>query len=329
MEILTFSASPRMMWVNDIKRMLNPSYWLLGALMERLSYDETVYTIKNSMRPTGKMKPYSGQSIDMIVIMGVAYSPGNLSSSFKKGYPRHQRVFDIAEHAFSAYQKYKPLVVELTVDVRRWYKEATDCFGFEPDIVITEQDMQWQQVGYLVSNKLFERNRLAKERQFVFCGSAKSRHKKMVDYMTHLPIPGIIDGGGWDKWLDDLPNIELRGFQKYYRSVSKMLSGQYGLSLHEPMGEDAGWVTAKFFENLGCRLVNFTDKDYDKNELLLPHNHPLRVFGGQDMAEKILAKPYEYWITLQDKLIDKRWLDYEGFYYQPFLRRLKSIHADG
>lgn len=312
------------MWVSPIHRILNPSYWLLGRLLQNLAEDETVYVVSDSMTPVGRMLPYRGQPVDKIVVMGVAYSPGAIGSSFKKGYVRHERAFRIAEIVRRAYEQFRPEVVELTVDVRRWYQDAADCFGFWPDRVITEQEMRWQQVGYLLTHELARQNRFTRQRRFAFSGNAKQRYPKMIRYMEHLPIPATIHGGGWEPHLGQMDHVWLEGTQPYWRSAHLMLSSQYGLTLHEPVGEEAEWITAKFYENLGTDLVNFVDLDYDRGELELPHSHPLRVESGEELRDKIEARPYEEWNKLQRELIDPSWLDWRGWYYLPFRERLRA-----
>jgi hypothetical protein len=326
--VLTFSASPRKIWVDQLDRMLNPSFWLLGALMKRLSYDATVYTITDSMNPCGMIKPYVGQPIDKIVIMGVAYSPANLGSSFKKGYPLHQRAFDIAAIAQRAIARWKPEIVLLTVDVRGWYADASACFGFEPDRVITEQDMRWQEIGYYVAHNLRASRMVGKKSQLGFSGHAKLRYEKMAAYMAAVPVPVVIHGGGWDKPMEPLSHVKLCGTQDFIDSARMLSESQFGFVLHEPMGEAAGWVTAKFYENLGFECIAFTDAAYDSGERALPADHFLRVHTPDELHDKIstvqMTQSYKAVIRDQNKLIDPRWLDFDGYYYRPFLDRLAA-----
>lgn len=90
----------------------------------------------------------------------------------------------------------------------------------------------------------------------------------------------------------------------------------------EPVGEEAGWVTARFFESLGCQLATFTDVDYA--EAVMPRDHPLWVSSGEELAEKILSRSYEECVRLQSGLIDPAWLNWRGWYYLPFQDRLRE-----
>ena len=119
-----------------------------------------------------------------------------------------------------------------------------------------------------------------------------------------------------------MPHVTLERLQPYWNSARLMLSSQYSVCLHEPIGERAGWITARWFENLGCGLVNFTDSDY--SEKVLPKDHPLRVSSGEELREKILERSYGEWITLQSELINPAWLDWRGWYYLPFRERLRE-----
>jgi len=287
--------------------------------MANLAEDETVYTVSDSMDPVGRMRAWQGERVDKIVVMGCAYDPGSLGDSFKLGYVRHRRAFAIADKVRPAYERWRPEVVLLSVDVRPWFPSATECFGFEPDRIIDEQSMKWQQVGYLVAHQLARTNRQERQQQFTFCGGAKNRQGKMIDYVRHLPVPAVIHGGGWEPHLGQMDHVRLEGFQPYWKSARLMLSSQYSLTLHEPVGEQAGWITARFFENLGCGLVNFTDADYDRDERVLPRNHPLRVSSGEELAEKIRSQPYEEWIGLQSSLVDPAWLDWRRWYMTRFV----------
>ena len=309
------------MWL-DIRKILNPSYWLLARLMANLAEDEEVFVVPESMDPVGKMRPWEGQRVDKIVVMGCSYNPACIGDSFKKGYVRHRRAFQISEKVRPAYEKWGPEVVLLSVDVRPWFPSATECFGFSPDRIISEQEMGWAQVGYLVAHQLARRNRLQRHALFTFCGGAKNRWPKMVDYVGKLPVPAVIHGGGWSEHLGGMSHVELCGFQPYWRSARQMLSSQYSVVLHEPVGEKAEWVTARWFENLGCGLVNFVDRDY--SEQVLPRDHPLRVGDGEELREKILERHYKSWIRMQSALIDPRWLDWRGRYYEPFRERLRE-----
>lgn len=221
-----------------------------------------------------------------------------------------------------AYEKWKPEVVLLSVDVRPWFDSATECFGFSPDRIISEQEMKWQQIGYLVAHQLARRNRLPRQQLFCFCGGAKNRQAKMIDYVGRLPVPAIIHGGGWSEHLGQMKHVTLEGFQPYHVSARQMLSSQYSVCLHEPIGEKAGWITARWFENLGCGLVNFTDHDYSED--VLAKDHPLRISSGEELREKILERPYEEWIRLQSDLTDPAWLDWRRWYYLPFRGRLRK-----
>ena len=210
----------------------------------------------------------------------------------------------------------------VSVDVRPWFPSATECFGFTPDRIISEQEMRWQQIGYLVAHGLAQRNRLTVNQQFTFCGGAKNRQAKMIDYVGKLPVPAILHGGGWSDHLGGMSHVELEGFQPYWNSARLMLSSMYSICLHEPIGEQAGWVTARFYENLGCGLVNFTDRDYSED--VMPRDHPLRVGSGDELREKIGERPYEDWIDLQSELVNPAWLDWRGWYYLPFRETLSN-----
>jgi hypothetical protein len=304
----------------DITRALNPSYWLLARLMANLAEDETVYTVPESMTPVGKMKAWDGERVDKIVVMGCSYNPACIGDSFKKGYHRHERAFQIAEKVRPVYGRWRPEVVLLSVDVRPWFPSATECFGFEPDRIISEQEMHWAEVGYLVAHGLARRNRLPCKPLFTFAGGAKNRWRKMVDYVGKLPVPAVIHGGGWEPYLGKMGHVTLEGFRQYHESARLMLPSRYSLCLHEPVGEKAGWVTARWFENLGCGVVNFTDRDYAGR--VLPREHPLRVSSGEELREKILGRSYEEWIGLQSSLIKPEWLDWRKWYYLPFRERL-------
>ena len=322
MNILTFSASPKKIWVDNPRRMLNPSYWLLGALMKRLARDMTVFVVPESMDATGRLKMYRGEKIDMMVIMGVAYSPPTIGSSFKRGFVRHRRAFDIGCVVSRVYERDRPLVVLLTVDVRGWYRDATECFGLEPDTVITEQEMRWQQVGYYVARKLSSARMPDKQMRLGFSGHAKKRYSKFRLYMETLPIPAVVDGGAWENHLGHLPNVTLRGTKPFVESAAMLLDSQVGFVLHEPVGEVAGWITAKFFENLGFGCIAFTDKDYDSGGVVLPHDHSLRVTSPADLAANLRKFDYDSWVELQNELVDPAWMDFDAFFYEPFRSRL-------
>jgi hypothetical protein len=144
----------------------------------------------------------------------------------------------------------------------------------------------------------------------------------MVDCLGELPVPAIIHGGGWEPYLGKMQHVTLEGFQPYHESARLILSSLYSLCLHEPIGEKADWVTARWFENLGCQVVNFTDRDYA--ERVLPREHPLRVGDGEELREKILERSYEEWVSLQTELINPDWLNWRSWFYLPFRRRLRE-----
>lgn len=144
----------------------------------------------------------------------------------------------------------------------------------------------------------------------------------MIDYVGRLPVPTVIHGGGWSEHLGHMKHVQLCGFQPYHKSVRLMLSSQYSVCLHEPVGEKAGWITARWYENLGCGLVNFADADYSED--VLPRDHPLRVSCGEELRAKILERPYEEWIKLQSDLINPAWLDWRSSFYIPFRDRLRE-----
>lgn len=121
-----------------------------------------------------------------------------------------------------------------------------------------------------------------------------------------------------------MPHVELCGFMPYWKSARLMLSSQYSVTLHEPLGEREGWITARYYENLGCGLVNFVDRDYDCGELVIPHKHPLRVASGE-LADKINGRSYADWIGLQSGLVDPAWADWTTWYYRPFASRICAV----
>ena len=61
--ILIFSPSARKVWVQPLKKVLNPSYWLLAYLAARLSDIYNVFTITKSFDPVSKVKQYNDEKI--------------------------------------------------------------------------------------------------------------------------------------------------------------------------------------------------------------------------------------------------------------------------
>lgn len=325
LNVLLFSPSARKVWVQPMTKILNPSYWLIAYLSARLGDIHNVYTIEKSFSPLGKVKTYRDEKIDVIVSIGASYNPGTLKAEFNKGFPAHDRAFDIGYITKRVFKRDNPLHVNLCVDVRPWFDSLTEVFGKEPDAYITEQEMKWQQVGYLMNNALWERSNKRKLDYFFFSGGVKSRQDRFLHLTKNINRRKVIHGGGWDKYLKKEDEYICEGFNQYHVSVKKMLEAMWGLVIHEPLGNQEGWITAKLFEHLGSRTIAFVDSQYDKGEIYIPKNHVLRVDTPDDIELKINSIGYDALLEEQNKLIKPEWGDKESFYVKPFLEKFNSI----
>lgn len=333
LNILVFSPSARKVWVQPMTKILNPSYWLIAYLSARLADIHNVYTIDKSFSPVGKMKRYADEKIDVILSVGASYNPGTLKAEFNEGFPAHDRAFEIGHITKSVVAKHKPLHINLCVDVRPWFDNLTKVFGTEPDVYITEQEMQWQQVGYLMNDMLWRKKLLGKKYEpsyykdeiFFFSGGVKSRQDRFLYLTKSVTRSKIIHGGGWDKYLKEEDGYFCAGFKPYFESVQRMLDAKWGLVIHEPLGNEQGWITAKLFEHFGSRTIAFVDSQYDKNELYVPKNHVLRVDKPDDIENKIKEIGYDNLLSEQEKLIKPEWADLESFYVKPFFMKVDEI----
>lgn len=324
--ILIFSPSARKVWVQPLKKVLNPSYWLLAYLAARLSDIYNVFTITKSFDPVSKVKQYNDEKIDIIVSIGASYNPATLKAEFNKGFPMHERAFEIGEITKKVNHKFNPYHVNINVDVRKWFDGLTEVFGIVPDEYITEQEMEWQKVGFLLNNKIYSESRKIKNIDFFFSGGVKSRQKQFLEMTKTLPFQKQIDGGGWDKYLKIEDGFVCNGFIQWFDSVQKMIRAKYSVTLHEPLGHNEGWITAKMFENMGARVVNFIHSDYDKYNLYLPKDYLLRVSTSDEIIKLTNEFGYNELLEYQNKFINKEWANLEKFYVQPFFKRFeKSI----
>lgn len=325
MNILTYSPSSRKIWTQPQTRVLNHVYWLLPYLMGKLADDINVFTIDKSFSPVGKMKHYKGEKIDMIVSLGASYSPATLNAQFTKGFSRHERIFEVGEIVKNVKAKFNPLDVNLAVDVRTWFPQLTEIFGGEPEIFITEQVMKWQQVGYYYNNKVYKSKKWKKQKFFFFAGGQKKRGESFLNYTKNLKLPKIIHGGGWEDLLKESDNFTLHGFQHFRESLKYKCQAMYGLVLHEPIGNEAGWITSKFFEYLGTDTVCFVANEYDKGNLYIPKDYILRVNNAEEINELISKYGYEYLLKEQRKLINKEWANFDKWFYLPFKQEIEKI----
>ena len=323
--ILVYSPSARRIWVQPFKRILNPSYWLIAYLAARLADIHNVYTIEKSFSKVGKMHRYKDEKIDIVVSVGASYNPATLRAEFNKEFPAHDRAFEIGDITKRVFKKNNPQHINLSVDVRPWFDNLTKVFGKEPDQYITEQEMNWQQVGYLITDKLYHQYKKIKQDIFFFAGGIKSRQDRFLELTKNIQTTKIIHGGGWDKYLKREDGYICEGFNQYIKSVQTMLKAKWGLVIHEPLGNERGWITAKFFEHLGSRTIGFVDSQYDKDELYIPKNHILRVDKPDDIQNKIDKVGYATLIKEQNKLIKEEWADLEKFYVKPFFKKFNSL----
>ena len=317
--ILIFSPSSRKVWT-DIRKALNPSYFIITYLAARLADHYPTYTITKSFDPVGNVKQYNGQHIDCMLSLGASYNPGTLTAEFNRGFAPHERAFEIADITQRVFKRYNPLHVNLCVDVRRWF-DALNIFGPPPDVFITEQEMQWQQAGYLVNSRL---PRPLKRDIFFFSGGVKSRQDRFLYLTQSLTLPKLVHGGGWSDYLPS-PTYETPGFMPWKDSVSQMLRAKYSLTLHEPIGNEAGWITAKLFENFGAQTVTFVDRHYDRHQQYVPADHVLRVDAPEDISSKIKTLGYDKLLHQQTQLINPAWADLEQFHVKPFLTRFAKL----
>lgn len=317
-KILIFSPSSRKVWI-DIHKALNPSYFIIAYLAARLGDRYEVYTIDKSFSPVGKVKHYTGQPVDCVVSIGASYNPATLKAEFNKGFAPHDRAFEIAYITQRVFNKYKPLHVNLCVDVRKWFDEL-NLFGPPPDIYITEQEMGWQAVGYMVNSRL---GHPPKRDTFFFSGGVKSRQYRFKYLTQGIKLPKIIHGGGWSKHLDS--TYACAGFTPWVDSVKEMLRARYSLTLHEELGNQQGWVTAKLFENFGARVVTFVDAEYDRFNMYVPEDYLLRVDHAPDCQNLINLYGYDRLLMKQNALINPKWADLDGFYVIPFLNKFQQI----
>lgn len=324
-KILLFSPSTRKVWVQPMTKVLNPSYWLLAYLSARLSDIYDVYTITKSFDAVGKVKHYRGEKIDILLSIGASYNPATLKAEFNKGFPMHERAFEIGEITKKVNAKFKPYHVNINVDVRKWFDGLTDVFGVIPDEYITEQEMGWQQVGYLLNNSIYQKSNKIKTKDFFFSGGVKSRQKQFLELAEDLKLIKEVDGGGWDKYLKKDKGFICNGFTQWNESVIKMIKAKYSVTLHEPLGHTEGWITAKLFENFGARTVNFIHNDYDKNYIYVPKNYKLRVSNSLEIEELINKYGYEKLLKYQNEIIKEEWGDLEEFYVKPFLKKFSQL----
>lgn len=321
--ILIFSPSARMVWLEPEKS-LNPSYWIITYLATSLTRDYNVYTV-GSIKPQGVIKDYNGERIDVVVSIGANYNPATLKCDFKEGFSRHEKAFEIGRKTRWVFEVFNPLHINLCVDVRKWFPELTLMFGKEPDVYMTEQEMQWQQAGFYCMNRLLQKDvALVKTDTFFFSGGVKSRAKEFVVMTANLPFKKLVHGGGWEKYLSKEDGYECAGFQKWKDSADCMIKAKYGVVLHEPLGNKENWVTAKFFEYLGAGIVAFVSRQYDFSEMYITHDYLLRVDNADEANYLIKQYGYDNLLAYQNKLIKTEWKDIEGFYVQPFLNCIKQ-----
>ena len=323
--VLIFSPSARKVWVQPLKKVLNPSYWLIAYLAARLADKYTVYAISKSFDPINGVQQYRGESIDVLVSIGASYNPATLKAEFNKGFPMHERAFEIGYITKQIKAKYNPYHINLSVDVRQWFDGLTDVFGVTPDVFVTEQEMKWQQVGYLLNNEIYRKSKKTKNIDFFFSGGVKSRQVQFLEMTKGLKLTKIIDGGGWDKWLKKEDGYICNGFTKWHESVEKMIRAKYSVTLHEPIGHNEGWITAKAFENMGARVVNFIHSDYDKHNLYFPESYLLRVSKSEEIEALIKKHGYQGLLDYQEGFVKKEWADLSGFYVSPFLEKIEKL----
>lgn len=311
--------------MQPLKRILNPSYWLIAYLAARLSDEHNVFTISKSFDPVARVQQYRGGPIDVVVSIGAAYSPATCAVQINKGFAQAERAFEIGHITCGVFEHYKPRHINLCVDVRPWFDRLTEVFGTEPDAYITEQEMGWQQAGYLINNSVWTKGRYAKRDIFFFSGGAKSRQERFLQLTRTLPGRKIIHGGGWDDILTPADGYELAGFQQWFDSVQVFMEAKYGCVLHEPLGNERGWITAKYFEHLGARTIGFVDSLYDSGHLYIPADSMFRVGSAEEIADKIKTVGYDKLLTAQLKCVRQEWGDLEGFYVRPFLKKFREV----
>lgn len=336
MNILIFPASVRKIWINDFKRIRNPGYCLFGWLVKRLSCtSHRIFVAGNSVEIIKGISPWRGEGIDMILILGADYTPYNTKISYKNGIPTNG---PFAKSRPSSSQIYairndlnklptKPFIYFLSVDVRGWEKNAEKVLGVVPNDIVTEQEMHWQEIGYVVTKRLRDKLQGVPKYGFGFHGHMKNRQQKGVDYFNTIPVPLTIDGMGWSPTLFTNQNITCRGQKTFIESVMMMNSKRYSITMHEPEGNEQGWITTRYFENLALDVVNFVDREYDKRERVIAHNDFRRVTSPHDLREKILfleKDPNEVRsiINKQQAEVDPLWMDFNTFFYIPFKKRI-------
>lgn len=322
--ILIFSPSARKVWVQPLSKILNPSYWLLAYLAARLSERYNVYTVTKSFDPLLNVKEYKDNKIDILLSIGASYNPATLKAEFNKGFPMHERAFEIGEVIKKVVLKFNPYHININVDVRTWFDGLTEVFGTKPDVFITEQEMNWQQVGYLINNNIWQKSKKIKNIDFFFSGGVKSRQNEFLQLTKNLSLKKEIDGGGWDKYLKAEDGFICNGFTQWIDSVSKMVRAKYSVTLHEPLGTKEGWITAKLFENWGARVVNFIHSDYDNKNIYIPADYKLRVSSSDEIEKIIKDNKMAELIEYQEKHIRKEWADLENFFVNPFFKRFEK-----
>lgn len=336
MNILIFPASVRKIWIDNFRHIRNPSYCLLGWLVKRLSYSTNVYIAGDSVEQVGALHKWRGELIDKILILGADYVPFNTSIRYKNGLPQNgpfakarpssKQIYDIANDLKKL--KDSPPIYFLSVDVRGWESDVESIINIRPDIIIDEQTMHWQEIGYLVVNRLESRLASKFREGFGFHGHMKDRGTKGIGYFKNLCVPLTIDGMGWDKFLDNDSNVVCRGQQVFLESARMMFTKKYSLTMHEPRGNSVGWITARYFENLAFGVVNFVDSEYDMNERVIKKNNWRRISSPEELNTKIKIleqdeNQYKKILEEQNREINPKWLNFEKFFYQPFKKKLE------
>jgi len=329
MNILIFSPSTRMIWID--KRALNPAYQLIAYLAASLSKnkDYTVYTVEKSFRPVMKVKPYKGQKIDLVISIGALYVLSDTTKKIKldPNFPRHKRMLDIAKTVWVVFSKWCPPHINLCVDVNAWSDELTKLFGRRPDHYISEQEMGWQTFLYHYCNRVYKSTSLKDMGDgFFYAGSAKNRVDDFLRLTEGLSMTKVVAGSGWEKALGGRNKYVLLGFQKFFPNViTRYLTSRWSVVFQTYEGNASGWITGRLFMNIGCRVVGFVDREYDKKCKYVPKNSILRVKDAEEIERRMRGFSYERLLAEQGKIIDPRWEDFDLSYVMPFERKVSKL----
>lgn len=181
------------------------------------------------------------------------------------------------------------------------------------DLVLSQSKRPGTQYAHLeklilYQHKVYTDSFESRDRLGVFIGFERDRFDKIKEFVMR---PGMIWKGKGEKfYFTDKVNK-----QQLTKLLRKHL---FSIVISGELQNKNGFVSQRYYENCLHGIINFVDKDYDRDELVIAKNDVRRVRSYEELYEKLRYLDEKIFNELQQKQFGEitLWLDGKLFYNQ-------------